>query len=315
MDSRAAMLDPAQVDRRERWFVEGAAALRRTLTTIGLPNLLPPTGEFYACPCCLIPYGRDALNARVLTEEHVPPRALGGRELALTCATCNNTAGSAFDAHAERREAIDDFYAGGGPNRAMRAEFAVGNVLTRGNIHRAGDALLLVGEPKANDPKLMEEMTRTLNAWATGEATGARIGFRPTENMSVTRARLSWVRAAYVAAFAVLGWRYVLMSCLNPLRAQLADPTASLLPPLGMVDLAASRDRRQLFIVQEPEELRSIAVILGRYTVLLPWVEDPQPFEALSNALAQYSELPRPRPQLTGKHVPWPPEPLYALDR
>src|SRR6266536_1828070 len=114
---------------QERWFVEGAAALARALAAIGSPGALPSTGEFYACPCCLTMYGRDALDEGVLTDEHVPPRAAGGRRLVLTCSACNKSAGSAFDAHAERREAIHDVVAGRVPNRALRGEFEVGNVV------------------------------------------------------------------------------------------------------------------------------------------------------------------------------------------
>jgi hypothetical protein len=308
------MLDPESVDRRERWFVEGAAALRQTLTAIGLADALSPTGEFYACPCCLTAYGRDALDARFLTVEHVPPRWAGGRELVLTCRDCNSTAGSAFDAHAERREAIHNLLAGRGPDRAVRAEFKVGDVITRGNIHYVGNAFLMVGVPRANNPKDIAETTRALDALATKGA-GGQIEFRLTEGVSVTRARLSWVRAAYLAAFAARGWRYAFLEHLNLLRAQLADPAASLLPPLAMIDQAAPRERRRLLVVREPEELRSLAVVLGSHTVFLPGLEDPQPFEVISAALARLSAMPTPRPQLVGKEIPWPTKPLYALDR
>jgi hypothetical protein len=302
------------MDRRERWFAEGAAALRRTLTAIDLPDVLPSTGEFCACPCCLTAYGRDALDARFLTVEHVPPRWAGGRELVLTCRDCNSTAGSAFDAHAERREAIHNFLAARGSDRAMRAEFRVGDVITRGNVHHVGDAFLMVGVPEANNPKDVAETIRTLDALAA-EGAGGRMGFRLTENVSLTRARLSWVRAAYLAAFAALGWRYAFLEHLNLLRAQLADPAASLLPPLAMIDQAAPRERRRLLVVREPEELRSLAVVLGSHTVFLPGLEDPQPLEVISAALARLSGLLTPRPQLVGKEIPWPTKPLYALDR
>jgi hypothetical protein len=119
---------------------------------------------------------------------------------------CNSTAGSAFDAHAERREAVHSLLAGRGPDRAVRAEFKVGDVVTRGNLYHVGDAFLMVGVPRANNPKDIAETTRTLDALAAKGA-GGQIGFRLTESVSLTRARLSWVRAAYLAAFAALGWR------------------------------------------------------------------------------------------------------------
>ena len=56
---------------RERRFVEGSAALRRYLAAIGKPDALPPTGEYYVCPCCMRVYGREALSDGTLTIEDV----------------------------------------------------------------------------------------------------------------------------------------------------------------------------------------------------------------------------------------------------
>jgi hypothetical protein len=306
--------DTGRVKHEDRWFVEGAAALGRTLVAMGLSDTPQAIGQFYACPCCLMAYGPNALDAGLFTAEHVPPQAVGGRKLVLTCQPCNHLAGSAFDVHAERREAVHDLLTGRGPGRPVRAEFAVGDTTIRGNLHRAGDSFLMVGVPEANNPKNVAEATQTLDRWAV-EGSGGRLGFRLTETLLPVRAPLSWVRAGYLAAFAALGWRYAFLKHLNPLRAQLADPTANLLPPLAMVDLGAPRDRRELLVVREPNELRSLAVVLGRYTVFLPGLEDPQPFEAISAALAQFAELPTPRPRYVGKSIPWPTKPRYDLDQ
>jgi hypothetical protein len=320
VDARTELLDPRRVnrrDRQERWFADGAAALRRTLTALNLPNPLPPTGDFYTCPCCLMAYGRDALDQGILTDEHVPPRAVGGRKLLLTCADCNSSAGSALDAHAERREAIQDFLTSPEAGRALSVEVAVGDNIIRGAIRRIDDAWVMQVAPKANHPRQVEEATRTLSAWAAARvaADGRQIGLRFTERMITVRAQLSWVRAAYLAAFAALGWRYVFLRYLDPLRAQLAAPTENVLPPLAMIDPTASAARRQMLVIQEPGTLRGLAVVLGRYTVFLPWVEEPQSFDALSAALAEFSDLPTPRPRYVGKQIAWPVKPLYALDR
>jgi hypothetical protein len=56
---------------------------------------------------------------------------------------------------------------------------------------------------------------------------------------------------------------------------------------LALVDPDAAPDNRDLVVVQEPHELRSLAVVLGRYTVFLPGLEDPQPFMSLGSALGR----------------------------
>lgn len=61
------------VDKRLRWFDEGAPMLRLVAGRLGMADKLPANEEYYACPCCLTAYNRPAVIAGVLTEEHVPP--------------------------------------------------------------------------------------------------------------------------------------------------------------------------------------------------------------------------------------------------
>jgi hypothetical protein len=67
------------MDKRLRWFDEGAAALRRVVDKAGHGDDLPASADCYACPCCLGLYDREAVASRILTLEDVPPKALGGR--------------------------------------------------------------------------------------------------------------------------------------------------------------------------------------------------------------------------------------------
>jgi HNH endonuclease len=302
-----------QQRRRERWFADGAAALRRTLSASGMEDLLPD-GEFYACPLCLMTYGREAFEHGVFSDEHVPPHSTGGRALVLTCTRCNNTAGTAMDADASAREAVHDFIAGRSPGRALRAEYKIGEVTVQGTMTSENGAVIMNVVPKANNPKDVEAMTETLTTWA-GAGAGGSIGFRFRERLSPTAASLSWVRAGYLTAFAALGWRYAFLECLNPLRAQLAAPEEDILPPLSFFDPAAASGRRQLLIVEEPAEMRSLAVVLGRHTVFLPWVAEPKSMDEIAAGLAWYSALPASRRRCTRKQIPWPAEPQYILDQ
>ncbi len=301
---------------RERRFIEGAAALSRHLAAVGGPQALPPTGEYYACPCCLRQYGSEALSDGTLTIEDVPPKSVGGQWLVLTCKQCNNAAGTRLDAQARLREEQLDLLTGRVPGRALTAKIMVGDSTTRGDIRIVGDALLLFVDPKRSDPRQHAEMTKTLDQWAAGNPPGGPMGFELTRRMKVVRARLSWLRAAYLVAFAALGWHYIDTPFLAPLRAQLAAPDVTLLPPLALVDPDAAPDNRDLVVVQEPHELRSLAVVLGRYTVFLPGLEDPQPFMTLASALSRSPvQLGRRQISWRGKRIPWPTRPMYALDQ
>ena len=61
--------------------------------------------------------------------------------------------------------------------------------------------------------------------------------------------------------------------------------------------------------------MRSLAVVLGRHTVFLPWVAEPKSMDEIAAGLAWYSGLPPSRRRCTRKQIPWPAEPQYILDR
>jgi hypothetical protein len=102
----------------------------------------------------------------------------------------------------------------------------------------------------------------------------------------------------------------VLLAALGPLRAQLADPAADLLPPLSLLDPAAPSDRRRLLDVREPVELRGLAVTMGRHTVLLPSAGAPQSLAELAAGLTAQRGAVR----LGGETIDWRARPRYALD-
>ena len=52
----------------------------------------PPPG--YVCPICLRLVDETALETGDLTEEHVPPKSVGGSVLVLTCRDRNASAGA-----------------------------------------------------------------------------------------------------------------------------------------------------------------------------------------------------------------------------
>ena len=121
-----------------------------------------PDGEFYACPLCLMTYGRDAFERGVFSDEHVPPDGSGGRVLLLTCTHCNNSAGTAMDADAAAREAVHDFLSGRSLSRVLRAEYNIGEVTVQGNVTSENGAVIMNVVPKANNPKNVTAITETL---------------------------------------------------------------------------------------------------------------------------------------------------------
>ncbi len=68
-------------------------------------------------------------------------------------------------------------------------------------------------------------------------------------------------------------------------------------------------------IVQEPEELSSVVVRIGHYTVFLPDLWNTRTLEELAQSISKLRAEDGAVPlSMNGKIVPWPTKPMYALD-
>jgi len=243
--------------KRERWFNEGALFFQQSLEQIGLADSLPSADPYYACPCCLTVFPIEAIAQQVLTIEHVPPAALGGKDMLLTCKRCNNDAGMHFDAHAVRRAAVHNLLLGRKTDRPVCAEFLTDDILVRGEVQSSGPKWFMQGVPKQNDPTVTEAHGRALReASERGEA--PQFKFTITERFSPQQADVSWIRSAYLAAFAALGWRYILRPALDPIRTLLNSAAPTEIPPIMGFNPATDSSARAIMIVQEPQTLSSV---------------------------------------------------------
>jgi len=304
------------VDRKLRWFDEGAPLLRPVLNRLGVGHLLPVDEEYYACPCCLEAYNRAAVIAGLLTEEHVPPGSLGGRGLLLTCARCNSNAGRFFDAHAGRRKDAEDFASGRVTGRTMPATFHANGIPLRGTAQWTEDGIQFFGVPRQNNPEVQAAYFRTLDEYVETGDSNPNVSFTVHANYDVTRARYSWIRSAYLVAFSALGWSYIFRPIMEPITDQLRNPDTARLRSYMFRDPTAEPSERRILLVDEPDELRCVAVKFGQHVAFLPGLARPLTWEQLAEAFGR-----RRRPEdrlsgtLDGKDVPWPRWPTYLLDK
>lgn len=176
------------MNRRLRWFDEGAPKLRVVLDRLGLGSRLPDGEDYYACPCCLTCYPRGAVAAGQLTEEHVPPERVGGRGMLLTCATCNSRSGTHFDGHAATRSDADDFIRGRITGRKLPVTSYLDGIPLRGTIEQTEDGVRILGVPKQNDSMKVAAYGEALNA--NIEAGNQRPNFRSLCTQNLTRRAL-----------------------------------------------------------------------------------------------------------------------------
>jgi hypothetical protein len=296
-----------------RWFNEGAPRFEKVLRKLGAKSLLPP-GDYYACPCCLWIFPRQALAAKALTLEDVPPKALGGRELTLTCHECNHGSGADFDSHAERDTAFTNFFAGR-DGRPLSTRISGDEVSAQGTAAWTEDGLLLLPHRKQNHPDAIEALRLQVREAANQAQDPPSFNFTILEEFNSTRANISRIRSAYLAAFATFGWCYILRPELDPVRAQLADGNAEISPLLVGYDPTATADRRGIKVVESPEDIRSVLVTMGQYVVFLPGFEQPLSCDELGEALHKHANSGNgPYIGLTGAEIPWPKYPRYLWD-
>lgn len=304
------------VEKRLRWFDDGAPLLRAAADQLGFGAALPVGEEWYACPLCLTVHPRTAVLAGTLTEEHVPPHVLGGHGLLLTCAACNNTAGTTLDAHAVRRRHLEDFFIHRrATGRTLPVTIHADGIPLRGTIQWTDDgSLQIFGVPRQNHPDQQAAHLQTLDDYVDRADPNPNITFTIQAQYDANRDQLSWIRAAYLAAFAALGWRYILRPSMAPYRAQFREPATATLPIRVLRDRTAADDQRRILLVEQPDDLRSVAVTFGQRLILLPGIDRPQTSHQLHDAITARSTDAAPPADLHGKEVPWPRWPTYLLD-
>jgi hypothetical protein len=290
--------------------------LRSVLGRLGLADSMRADVEYYACPCCLTGYSREAVAANILTEEHVPPEGLGGRGMLLTCATCNHNSGRYFDAHARTRADAEDFVRGKVTGRQVPATSHADGIPLRGVAQRTEDGIQMFGVPKRNDPRVQAAHFKALDAYVDSGDPNPNHSFTIHTRYEEARARLSWIRSAYLAAFAAFGWSYIFRSVMDPLREQLQKPDERIVPTYILRDTTTPPDMRRILLVDDPDELRCVAVVTGEHTVFLPGLFRTQTFEEITSALASLrAEAGTVSVNFNGKELPWPARPTYFLDR
>ena len=289
--------------RRIALFWEGADAFQ--WVSSGAPYC-------YVCPMCLTGYLPGALNTNELTLDHVPPKSMAGRKLVvLTCHHCNSGAGSGVDKHMLAREQIHDF-AEGTMTRSARAVLQIGGQDLNVTVKAKGNEVRVFGVPQGSDPAVEQAVTvhfddlADRDAWSN-EQLNLRFlnGFRNRESL------IGWLRAAYLVAFGLLGYRYILRSDVQAIREMLVA-TQEIGPRVFTMTIAgAVRDERRILVLEKP--FRSLFVQIGRHGVFLPYPDFDAEASLYDDLATRAGESHTDR--FSGALARWPVQPMYAFDR
>jgi hypothetical protein len=248
-------LVPKPSSKREPWFRAAVAVTDRL--NIG--------GEGrYLCPICL----RWFADWRDLTREHAPPQSIGGHRVALTCKSCNSTSGATIDHQLQAAEMLRDF----GQQRmttAISAKFSIGGVATNVNMRFGPDGLQIAGIPKKNDPKATAAQTAVFERLVDeGNWEGVTMNLT-IRNPDFQLAAVGWLRAAYLLAFAALGYGYILRPQLDIVRRQIQEPKIKHLDRFAVMG-TLDKPEAMILLVTRPQSLESVIVFARDTIVFLP---------------------------------------------
>jgi HNH endonuclease len=283
------------------YWERGAAVLR----SLGYP-------EAYGCPICLRLFRRDQIDQ--LSLDHVPPKSVGSKLKVLTCKACNSTAGNELDAHAYQFDVFRRIVAGE-PYPAVSARLTVNagylsDAVGPINVELRSDGAIndIIGLPGCNPDGTLDQLRAVFERYAHAGTTPPEMNFAlPTLRPFQHRARVSYLRAGYLAAFAVFGYDLIARRSFDRVRAQIREPEVEHVPQFFYRhdDLYGY----EIAAVEEPAWHSSIVVLMGRYRITLPLLNDADIYERLAEKAAVGGQW-----TLRCGRWNWPKYPKYMLD-
>lgn len=250
-------------------------------------------------------FKREAVETGQLTVEHAPPKRAGGNALALTCATCNHSAGSQLDAHAhvaERMSGGDD-----GLIVERPVKLTLGHKRVNATFSFGPKGVQIFGAPKHNSPKGHEEFFAEFATYVGPSPDFRLVVEFHRDRFDPARAAVSWLRAAYIVTFAKFGYRFILDTAFRDVRQKIQQPKSQLLP-LFSITVPGPSTERAFVVVREPSGLRgSIAVRMGRHLVLLPRPGDTAFYERIAGNRGAAVTV-------AGTEYNWPTRPEFLFD-
>lgn len=222
-------------------------------------------GGYYACPICGILFDEVALDNGSLTGEHVPPEAVGGKMLILTCKKCNNISGTLFDA--ALAESKQYYRQAKGIMGQMHGDIGHVTVSTptsmvNANLVRKDEKARLQITGKHNDPSKVEELKRYLLN-PDGVKT---ITISSKSRLKRREVKIAYLRSAFLILAARFGYTVALCDNFEYLRPIFIRKTDGDVP-LFYVDLPETMHNS---ILIEEKLGRAFLNIAGQ-GVIVPW--------------------------------------------
>ncbi|MEQ8677136.1 MAG: HNH endonuclease [Aggregatilineales bacterium] len=230
--------------------------------------------DVFACPLCLRVFSREEARMRQVSVEHVPPKKLGGIPKTLTCKKCNNMAGTHLESKLRKNENfrnVLDLQVGA----EHEIEYSLNDESTPwlpATFKITETGMQIIGDPNRTNPKDLEKLRDSIKTEGVNDFT-ARFA-TPVDSIT----NISKLRIAYLLAFSVFGYGFLINPNLEIIRKQILDPKTELLPSFGIITQNLTDFSLGFNVIREPKIYKSSLVVFDlivdtqkrRYGVILP---------------------------------------------
>lgn len=281
---------------KERWFDAGTSAFERVFPGARAKRF-PEIDDPYICPLCEQPFPRTAIADRTLTFEDAPPKSYGGKPVALSCKSCNNSLGSSLDAPLSTLDS----------NEMSPCRLGINGVEVAAYQEIRSDGRFFAIPENQNNPRDHEQFFKALDH-AAAQPPG-QLTYK-ADTVKRRHADLAWLKAAYMVAFATWGYSYAFSPALRVVREQLRHPDEKIISQFKLENRTSPRTTRFIIYVRAPRELEGVAVGMGHHIVLLPSdARDMTIYDRLANAVKASPNI-----SLAGDTYYWPTSPTHSID-
>lgn len=175
----------------------------------------------YICPLCLRAFCID--DSGGCTLEHVPPKAVGGKPIVITCKDCNNNLGADIDAYLfneiEMVYNLSHLY-----SVPQKSVIAFNGISINGQTTFSKESgFLFMVKPDNNSPKVYERFMSEIKNSKEGYQINLSANIT-NHKRNVDLANVAVLKSAYLMAFQQLGYMYILNSNLDIVRRQINNP-------------------------------------------------------------------------------------------
>jgi len=277
-------------------------------------KLLDVSDAVYLCPICGQGYFEKSAISGELTLEDVPPKAIGGKGLLLTCRDCNSKAGHKIDYHIKNHYDLNTFskiMLGKSNNEKASGDisiFAENFPATVQNTTNATEIRLI---ESANDPKKVERLKEHMSETSdSGKSNGFVFNISKTVKLDMRHMKIAFLKSGFLLVTALLGYVYAFNEKLAVVREQIRNPKSDLLGTTFWVEAGQGQFFAKRRIVAVPEPFPMLLVTFDNSAVILPDFSSPSDlYNIISQKWGKGRSI-----NFTGKPYIWPDKAVMALD-